>query len=35
MDMVTAFAALEIVGSQMGAKIKMGSAVAAVEEMLK
>ena len=35
MDMVTAFSALEIVGSQMGAKIKMGSAVAAVEEMLK
>lgn len=35
MDMVTAFSALEIVGSQMGAKIKMGSAVAAVEEMLR
>jgi len=35
MDMVTAFSALEMVGSQMGAKIKMGSAVAAVEEMLK
>jgi len=35
MDMVTAFAALEIVGTQMGANIKMGSSVAAVEEMLK
>jgi aspartate aminotransferase-like enzyme len=35
MDMITAFSALEMVASQMGAKIKMGSAVAAVEEMLK
>jgi aspartate aminotransferase-like enzyme len=35
MDVVTAFSALEIVASQMGAKIKMGQAVAAVEEALK
>jgi len=35
MDMIAAFSALEIVGSQMGAKIKLGNAVAAVEEMLK
>ena len=35
MDVVTAFSALEMVGSQMGAKIKMGNAVAAVEEILK
>ena len=35
MDMVTAFSALEMVASQMGAKVKMGSAVAAVEEILK
>ena len=35
MDMIAAFSALEMVGSQMGAKIKMGNAVAAVEEMLK
>jgi aspartate aminotransferase-like enzyme len=35
MDMITAFSALEMAASQMGAKIKMGSAVAAVEEMLK
>ncbi len=35
MDMIAAFAALEMVGSQMGAKIKMGEAVAAVEEALK
>jgi aspartate aminotransferase-like enzyme len=35
MDVVTAFSALEIVGSQMGAKIKMGSSIAAVEEIIK
>ena len=35
MDMITAFSALEMVASQMGAKIKMGDAVAAVEAMLK
>jgi len=35
MDIITAFSALEMVGSQMGAKIKMGNAVAAVEETLK
>ncbi|MFH1709871.1 MAG: hypothetical protein ABH860_02220 [bacterium] len=35
MDVITAFSALEIVSSQMGAKIKMGDAVAAAEEMLK
>jgi len=35
MDIIAAFSALEIIGSQMGAKIKMGSAVGAVEELLK
>ena len=35
MDIITAFSAIEMVASQMGAKIKMGSGVAAVEEMLK
>jgi len=35
MDIVTAFSALEMVASQMGAAIKMGHAVAAVEEALK
>lgn len=35
MDMIAAFSALEIVGSQMGAKIKLGEALAAVEEALK
>ncbi len=35
MDMIAAFSALEIVGSQMGAKIKLGEAVAAVEEAIK
>jgi aspartate aminotransferase-like enzyme len=35
MDVITAFSALEMVASQMGAKVKMGSAVATVEEMLK
>lgn len=35
MDMTVAFSALEMVASKMGAKIKMGEAVAAVEEKLK
>jgi aspartate aminotransferase-like enzyme len=35
MDVITAFSALEMVASQMGAKVKMGSAVATVEEILK
>jgi len=35
MDMIAAFSALELVSSQMGAKVKIGSSVAVVEEMLK
>jgi aspartate aminotransferase-like enzyme len=35
MDMITAFSALEMVASQMGVKVKMGSSLAAVEEILK
>lgn len=35
MDMIAAFSALEMAASQMGAKIKLGEAVAAVEEALK
>lgn len=35
MDIVTAFSAIELVSSQMGAKIKMGSSIAAVEEIIK
>jgi aspartate aminotransferase-like enzyme len=35
MDIVTAFSAIEMVASQMGANIKMGSSVAVAEEMLK
>jgi len=35
MDMIAAFSAIELVAAEMGAKIKIGSSVAVVEEMLK
>jgi aspartate aminotransferase-like enzyme len=35
MDMITAFSAIEMVASKMGAKVKLGESVAAVEGMLK